>query len=171
MKSEGNVAFDLNRLSTMKKTTVVGSLLAVLIVAIPMVAHAGLGDTISGPEQAQAQGQTLYRSQRGFAVYEGTQPLYEVTVHQYVANASGKVFAVDWSGPRMPDLKSLLGGYFDAYQAARSNGPKRGLHSLAIETPDLVMYANGPNGNVQGRAWAPALVPANIDAETVVGGR
>jgi len=155
-------------LSTMTWTRVVSSLLALLIIAMPAAAHAGLGDTIAGPEQAQADGLAPSSSQADFAVYASTEPLSEVTVHQYVATASSRVFAVDWTGPRMPDLKSLLGDYFDAYQAARSNAPRRSLHTLAIETPELVMYANGPNGNIRGRAWAPALVPANLDAAAVV---
>jgi hypothetical protein len=169
MKSDRNAKTpNATMLSIMTRTGVISSLFALLLIAMPAAARAGLGDIIAGPEQAQANGQALSSSQPDFAVYESAQPLSEVTVHQYVARASSRVFTVDWTGPRMPDLKSLLGGYFDAYQTARSNAPRRGLHTLAIETPELVMYANGPNGNIRGRAWAPALVPANLDAEAVV---
>lgn len=67
----------------------------------------------------------------------------------------------------MPDLKSLLGNYFDIYTAARGSKPIS-LHSMTISTPELVMEVHGPNGNIEGRAWAPALVPANVNAANVV---
>lgn len=137
------------------------------IAAIPALAHAGLGDTIVNAAQAQAQGQTISSSQTDFTVYAGTQPVYEATVHQYVSNATGKVFAVEWSGPRMPNLKSLLGSYFGAYTAARGTKPIS-LHAMSITTPDLVMEVHGPNGNIEGRAWAPALVPSNVSVANIV---
>jgi hypothetical protein len=34
-----------------------------------------------------------------------------IVVHQYVSS-TGAVYAVAWSGPRMPDLRELLGAYF-----------------------------------------------------------
>lgn len=145
---------------------VVGYGAALIVMVMPVAAYASLGDTIANP--SQAQGAVVSSTQQAFTVYESKQASYATTVHQYVSNATTKVFAVDWSGPRMPDLKSLLGSYFDSYLAARGQKRPRSLHSMVINTPDLVIEAHGPNGNIQGRAWVPSLVPSGVAVQDVV---
>jgi Protein of unknown function (DUF2844) len=80
----------------------------------------------------------------------------------------GKVFGLAWQGPRPPDLQVLLGSYFGTWQDAIANGPHQSLHRSQISTPSLVVEMAGPMGFVVGHAWAPALVPAGVDARNVV---
>jgi hypothetical protein len=80
----------------------------------------------------------------------------------------GKVFGLAWQGPRPPDLQVLLGSYFGPWQEAIANGPHQSLHRSQISTPSLVVEMAGPMGFVVGHAWAPALVPAGVDARNVV---
>lgn len=82
--------------------------------------------------------------------------------------ADGKVFGLAWQGPRPPDLQVLLGSYFGTWQDAIANGPHQSLHRSYISTPSLVVEMAGPMGFVAGHAWAPALVPAGVDARNVV---
>ncbi|MDR1709855.1 MAG: DUF2844 domain-containing protein, partial [Candidatus Accumulibacter sp.] len=56
-------------------------------------------------------------------------------VREYVS-AKGIVFAVAWQGPFLPDLKQLLGQYFDAYTEAARNAPA-GRGPIRIDGPEL----------------------------------
>jgi len=85
-------------------------------------------------------------------------------VHQYVSPA-GIVFAVTWSGPRMPDLRELMGTYFD--KMAQAQRAPTGGHNLVIRKgDDLVVKGVGHPGSFSGRAWVPSLVPAGVNVES-----
>lgn len=87
-------------------------------------------------------------------------------VNEYV-NPQGVVFAVTWSGPVTPDLKALLGPYFDRFvqsQRGRSASPHT---PLRIAAPDLQVVTGGHQGAVHGAAWLPQLVPAGFDTGTL----
>lgn len=80
----------------------------------------------------------------------------------------GKVFGLAWQGPRPPDLSVLLGSYFGGWHDAVANQSHISLHRSAVHTSSVVVEMGGPMGFVVGRAWAPALVPAGVDARNVV---
>ena len=86
-------------------------------------------------------------------------------IHEYVA-ASGKVFAVSWSGPAVPDLRQLLGGYSQQLEQAATR-PHYDHHHLNIETPDVVMQSRGHLRTRAGRAWVPALLPQNFSPKDI----
>ena len=85
-------------------------------------------------------------------------------VHEF-ANASGTVFAVTWSGPGKPDLRTLLGPYFAIFQA-NSVATARQMHSLRhppqVAQPDLQIQAGGHMGWFHGVAYVPSLAPAGF---------
>lgn len=80
-------------------------------------------------------------------------------------NASGKVFAVTWSGPGKPDLRALLGSYFTALQASPS-ATGRAMHSLRrpqqVDQSDLQIQTGGHMGWFHGVAFVPSLAPAGF---------
>lgn len=80
-------------------------------------------------------------------------------------NAAGVVFAVTWSGPGKPDLKTLLGSYFSTFQA-NSIATARQMHSLRrppqVAQPDLQIQAGGHMGWFHGVAFIPSLAPAGF---------
>jgi hypothetical protein len=86
-----------------------------------------------------------------------------ILVREYVS-PGGKVYAVDWRGSTMPDLRELLGPYFD--QLGRSEFRAReGVHRLTVDGTDLVVRASGHRGSFSGRAWVPSLVPPGVRPE------
>jgi hypothetical protein len=85
------------------------------------------------------------------------------TVVTEYATAQGVVFAVTWSGPVTPDLKSLLGPYFDRYVQSQRGRAASPHTPLRIAAPDLKVVAGGHQGAMRGAAWLPALVPAGFD--------
>ena len=86
-------------------------------------------------------------------------------VREYLAQ-SGLVFAVTWQGPRAPDLRQLLGAYFERY-TAEARAHHTGHHVLSIETPDFVVSAVRFQRGFQGRAILPALTPAGVTRDEI----
>ena len=86
-------------------------------------------------------------------------------IHEYVS-ARGKVFAVTWRGPGLPDLAQLLGSY-TAQLARAQTGPHYNHHHLRIETPDVVMQSDAYQRTRLGRAWVPALFPQSLSPKAI----
>src|ERR1700676_758401 len=83
-----------------------------------------------------------------------------VLVREFL-NRNGIVFAVTWSGPVVPDLRTLLGPSFESYTKAVAALKQPGLHrSLRIATPELVVESGGHMRAYSGRAYLPPLIPA-----------
>lgn len=91
------------------------------------------------------------------------------TVREY-ATPSGVVFAVSWRGPVLPDLSVLLGDYFNAFreeaQQARLAG-RRGA-PVNMERDALVVRSNGRMRNFFGHAYAPDLIPGDVNIKDVL---
>lgn len=84
-------------------------------------------------------------------------------VREYVS-AGGLVFALTWDGPILPDLKALLGKYFDTMVAESAKAPRAGRSSLAINLPEVVIHSGGHMRAFAGSAWIPAELPAGFTA-------
>jgi hypothetical protein len=91
-----------------------------------------------------------------------------ILVREYVS-PDGAVYAITWHGPRMPDLRELLGPYF-AQLVESDSRPREGIHRMTMTGPDLVVRSSGHRGSFAGRAWVPSLVPAGVDPETSLDG-
>lgn len=87
-----------------------------------------------------------------------------LVVHEYLTN-QGRVFAVTWQGPTPPDLRQLLGTYFDRFQSASvaAHQLNPGIHrQFSLSQPDLVMQTSGRLRDFRGIAYIPSLVPAGV---------
>lgn len=137
--------------------------LPLLLTALaPVCAHAELGGTASG---VQADGARM--GIRTASVAMGGYSRHEITrtnggVVREFTNAKGQVFAITWSGPGKPDLRTLLGRYFTTLQA--SGGTiGRTMHSLRrpaqVNQPDLQIQTGGHMGWFHGVAFIPSLAP------------
>ena len=91
------------------------------------------------------------------------------TVREY-ATPDGLVFAVAWRGPVLPDLTVLLGGYFNTFKLETEQSRRLGKRggSVNIERDDLVVRSNGRMRNFFGHAYAPALVPTDVNIKDVL---
>jgi uncharacterized protein DUF2844 len=107
---------------------------------------------------------TAFRTVKGYEVHELTTST-GVHVREYLSN--GKVFAVSWQGPFIPDLKQMLGAYYARYSQAASAPHVGGRRHLRIEQPGLVVESNGRMRAFYGRAWDPALLPPNFTAADI----
>lgn len=148
-----------------------GSLLTALGVAAlasASPAFAALGGDVTSidADRVSMKGAlAAFRTVKGYAVHEITTPS-GVHVDEYVT-ADGKVFAVSWQGPFIPDLRQMLGAYYARYAQAASAAHAGGHRHLRIEQPGLVVESNGRMRAFYGRAWDPALLPQNFTAADI----
>ena len=136
--------------------------LVLLALAAP-VTFGALEQAPSDLPAAQVQ-RTPAATSAGIAYTDVSRTLKSGTlVHEY-ADAAGAVFAVSWSGPFKPDLKRLLGRYFDTLGAG--NAAHRGRRSrVEVNTGDLVVQSGGHMGAFEGRAWVQSRLPAGFDPQ------
>ena len=145
-------------------------LLSLLVVFGAAPAFAALGGDASSVEadRVRAQG-ALLRIQRvdSHTVHE-IQTATGTAIREYVS-PSGTVFGVAWSGPVVPDLRQLLGAYFDVYRraAARTRQSRRGRGPLAIDDGGLVVQASGHMRSFTGRAYVNRLVPSGVQPDAI----
>jgi hypothetical protein len=86
-------------------------------------------------------------------------------VREYVLRG-GKVFAIAWGGPVIPNLRLLLGSYFEPYVNS-PQGRASGHHLRVVATPNWVVQSAGHSPGFLGRAWLPTQLPAGFDLDTV----
>jgi len=88
-------------------------------------------------------------------------------VREYVS--AGRVFAVAWQGPFVPDMRQLLGTYFAQYSRGVSARREStvGRRFLDIQTPGLVVQTAGHMRAYFGRAYDPTLLPAGVGPHDV----
>jgi hypothetical protein len=86
-------------------------------------------------------------------------------VHEYIS-PGGAVYGISWRGPRIPDLRELLGAHF----AELANRDRTGGHNrMTVTGADLVVQSTGHRRSFEGRAWIPSLVPAGVRPEVTLG--
>jgi len=99
------------------------------------------------------------RSAPSYTVHELTLP-GGTLVREFVSSA-GKVFAVSWAGSFMPNLRQILGAYFEPYHvgaAARHAGHSR----VSVSQPDLVVHSFGHARAFHGQAYLPQELPPGV---------
>lgn len=143
-----------------KKCVLAGGLLAAIL--SPCIAAAALGDTETS---VQADGAKLKASIKvtefaNYRVHELQLPS-GTRVREFVA-ADGKVFAVAWNGPTVPNLRQTLGRYFDTFVSA-AKSPRADHSHLQIHQGDLVVQSSGHMRAFAGRAYLPQSIPSGVD--------
>jgi hypothetical protein len=137
-----------------------------LLLTLPAPAFATLGGTSSTVETDRIRMQgalvNIVRTD-GYTLHE-MRSASGTSIREYVS-PSGTVFAVTWDGPWMPDLRQVLGTYFDRYQ--KRGGGRRTRGVVRIDEPALVVYVSGHQRAFTGRAYAPPLAPPGFRPETL----
>jgi hypothetical protein len=142
---------------------------ALIIPSAPVEAWASLGgDTASvQADQIHLQGRRSIKSAGSYTVHE-IQGTAGTVVREYVS-PEGKVFGVAWQGPWMPDMRQLLGTYFDQY--AHANQLEKGARirrgPVLINEPGLVVQIGGHPRAFAGRAYVPEMLPSGVRAENI----
>ncbi len=139
---------------------------AVVAIGLPGEARAALGgDEASITADCVALGSTRQVTRTaGWEVHELRLPSGAL-VREYRL-PSGAVFALAWSGPVPPNLRLLLGPYFQPYVQSPRDRPSS-HHVRAVATPEWVVQSAGQQQSFLGRAWLPPQLPAGFDLDAV----
>jgi hypothetical protein len=135
----------------------------------PLTTSASLGGDVASVEADRARMQaTLETTDRDlYSIHEIHVP-NNVVVREFVSQ-SGSVFAVAWRGAARPDLRQLLGTYFESFsKASQAKKAQRvGRGPLVIEQAGLVVEMSGHARSFLGRAYDPRTVPAGVSAAEI----
>jgi Protein of unknown function (DUF2844) len=125
------------------------------------VASATLGEPEASIQaETQLSKATLKETDRGvYRVHEIQQPSGTL-IREYVG-LDGKVFAVTWHGPFLPNLRQTLGNYFDEYAAGARAGRQDRNH-VQVRTDDLVVQVGGHMRAYRGLAYLPQAMPSGV---------
>lgn len=128
-----------------------------------LLAYAGLGHAALGglPQQFDTASTVVesHLTSAGAAYLVRATTLDTGTLVREYLSGSGLVFALSWEGPVLPDLKALLGKYFDLMLAESARRPRAGRSHLGVDVPEVVIHSGGHMRAFEGSAWIPAQLP------------
>src|SRR5450631_1289399 len=116
-----------------------------LVLAIALAPHAARAAL--GEPESTAAGDAQHLKGDIKSTLHATYRVHEIqlptgTVLREYAAPGGKVFAVAWSGPSIPNLSQVLGSYFDVYiSAAKARHTRRS--PLNIQQSGFVIQSGG----------------------------
>jgi hypothetical protein len=139
--------------------TLLGTL-ALTLIAAPAFATLGGGVASIEADRTKLQGQAQVTTVAGVTVHEITTAAGTL-VREYLT-PDGAVFAFTWRGPFIPDMRQLLGTYYEQYAVAAKQAHPVGKRHLSVQLPGLVVESSGHMRAFAGRAWDPTLLPQNF---------
>lgn len=135
------------------------------IIATSPSALAALGGDMNSVQADQAQMRAQRRVTQNAAYQLHELRAESGTVVREFVSPQGKVFGVAWQGPSVPDLKQVLGAYYDEFA---SNAPRRRVHGpVSISTPEFVIQSGGHQRALTGRAYVPRMIPDGVKLEEI----
>jgi hypothetical protein len=147
------------RSSIRSPRTLLGAL-ALTLTATPAFATLGGGVASVEADRAKLQGRVQVITVAGVTVHEITTAT-GTRVREYLT-PDGAVFAFTWHGPFIPNMRQLLGTYYEQYAHAVQETRPMGKRHLTVQLPGLVVESSGHMRAFAGRAWDPALLPENF---------
>ncbi|HVN71450.1 MAG TPA: DUF2844 domain-containing protein [Desulfomonilia bacterium] len=152
------------------KLKVILSAVLLGVLAYPLSALAVLGGDVTSVHADRARMKAALRSthSEAYTVHEILSP-NGTMVKEYSA-PNGKVFAVVWQGPFMPNLHELFGHYFEQYSKAAQTRKSNQQHirgPLLIRQPGLVVQTGGHMRAYFGKAYIPEMVPQGVNIEDI----
>lgn len=147
--------------------TTFAAILIHLTAITPVWAVLGQAKASVETDRAAMGGQVQSKLALGYSVETIT--VAGMTVKEYVSS-DGTVFAVAWSGTGVPNLRLLLGAYFDEYLDALTelqHKKPRLRRPLMLETANLVVERSGHMRNMWGRIFIPSRVPAMVSPKDI----
>jgi hypothetical protein len=87
-------------------------------------------------------------------------------VREFVS-PTGQVFGVAWNGPFRPDLKQVLGNYYDQVLAVAKSRHASHNAPLTIHEPGLVVEMSGHMRYFTGRAYVPGMLPQGVQTTDI----
>ena len=140
--------------------------LLVALALAPAFSYGALGRQAESTDvdQKMLHARKGVRQGAGFTVHELTLP--SGTVVREFVGPGGRVFAIAWRGPTLPDLKQIFGE--DNLQAFLSAPEQRAPRkSRTVRGQELVVHSTGKGRFFTGFAYLPALMPRAVREEDI----
>jgi len=143
---------------------------AVYLLPLAFLAPASLAWCSLGDNSISIQSDQLQMHGTVRVVTTGRYSMHEIrtpsggTIREYVS-PGGTVFAVGWDGPGVPDLKQILGSYFDTMKQTAAR--RRGHGPLVIDTPEFYFVQSGHMRSFHGTARLPQQLPQGVSAADI----
>ena len=140
-------------------------LLPLFVMALAFPAFAALGENTMSVQNDQIHMNGTLRSvtTERYVMHEIRTPSGGA-VREYVS-PGGNVFGIAWEGPGVPDLRQLLGSYFDTVQKLAAQ--RRGHGPVVIDTPELFFAQTGHMRAIRGSAHLPQELPQGVSASDI----
>ena len=141
----------------------------VLMLLVPVRLFAALGGDAASVQSDQVHMQANLRTTRSEAyIVHELRSATGIAVREYVS-PSGTVFGVAWEGPWLPDMRQILGAYFEPYvQAMQSQRAGRpGRQPVHVELPGLVVHVEGHPRAFSGHAYIPGTLPEGMSDKEI----
>jgi hypothetical protein len=137
------------------------------LLALP-AAHAALGDGAASVARDRVALRATTMTSTSFGNFDRHEMVTGdgATVREF-ADKNGTVFAVDFSGPAIPDLRTMLGDRYQKYvdAAAKMQRGRHNHHVLSVQADDMtITIVRAPRG-FQGQAQLPALFPIGVTTQ------
>jgi hypothetical protein len=128
----------------------------------PCIAGAALGESEASvqADTAQLRAAVKVTAHANYRLHEATLP--SGTKLREFVGPDGKVFAVAWNGPTVPNLRQCFGRYFEPFVSA-ARAQRSGHSHLRVRTGDLVVESGGHMRAFAGRAYLTDAVPSGVD--------
>jgi hypothetical protein len=141
---------------------------AFLTLAVASPARGALGGDVSTiqADQIHMQGTRRIIPADSYTVHEIQAATG--TLREYIS-PQGIVFAVAWHGPWLPDMRQIMGSYFEQYSQAAESHRSAGLRRrpVMVEQPGLVIESGGHLRSFAGKAYIPDMLPTGVRAEDI----
>jgi Protein of unknown function (DUF2844) len=144
--------------------TLLASLVAAIVCAPALAALGGDAASVE-TDRLHLKGSVRVAPTVDYVMHEIQTPA-GITVREYLSE-DGKVFALSWRGPGIPDLRQMLGGYYSEFAQQAASVTQHNHHHLTVQTAHVVVESSGHTRAFFGRAWAPALLPSNFSLSTL----
>jgi hypothetical protein len=143
---------------------------ALILIGLSTSASASLGGNVGTVEtdRMQMKAAQLRIIRASAYTFHELQSPAGVTIREYYGTG-GTVFGVAWEGPWPPDMRQLLGSYFEQFQraneASRKTRKTRGV--LVVNDNGLVVQIVGHARSFSGFAYAPGLLPPGVQPTVI----
>ena len=145
-----------------------GFVLMLAICSLTQQAQATLGESVDSDTTNRKSLSAVRSTEKTASKYTVYESQYDtITIREY-ASSSGIVFGITWIGLTHPNLTPLLGSYASEHKKALSQVKRQpGSKHVKVKTENVVVEKWGHMRKLQGRAYAPDLIPEGVSIDEI----
>ena len=145
-----------------------GFVVMLAICSLSQQVQATLGESVDSVNTNKKSLSAVRSTEKTASKYTVYESQYDtITIREY-ASSSGIVFGITWIGLTHPDLTPLLGSYASEHKKALSQVKRQhGSKHVKVKTDNIVVEKWGHMRKLQGRAYAPGLIPEGVSVDEI----